>query len=77
MVNETVDAIDALLAEGRNVVVHCHGGHSRTPFILKAWKMRGDGVDHAAAQEWMDATWPHSWHHNGGFGEFLAKLGDT
>ena len=34
VVTDAVDAIDALLAEGRNVVVHCHGGHSRTPLTI-------------------------------------------
>ena len=73
VVTDTVDAIEALLAEGRNVVVHCHGGQSRTPLVLKAWKMRRDGVDHAAAQAWLDATWPHSWEYNHSFREFLEQ----
>ena len=55
---EAVDAIDAFLAEGREVVVHCHGGRSRTGFILKAWYMRTFGVKHAEAHTWLKANWP-------------------
>ena len=70
---DTVDAIDALLDEGRDVVVHCHAGQSRTSFIIKAWKMRRDGIDHAAANEWLEARWPHVRHHNGSFTAFLDE----
>ena len=56
---DAVDAVDAFLAEGRKVVVHCHGGRSRTAFVLKAWYMRHEGVSHAEAHEWMSACWPH------------------
>lgn len=56
---DAVDAIDAFLAEGRNVVVHCHGGRSRTAFVLKAWYMRHEGVSHDHAHDWMSRTWPH------------------
>ena len=56
---DAVDSIDAFLAEGRKVVVHCHGGRSRTGFVLKAWYMRHEGVSHAEAHDWMERTWPH------------------
>ena len=56
---DAVDSIDAFLREGRKVVVHCHGGRSRTGFVLKAWYMRHEGVSHAEAHEWMSRTWPH------------------
>lgn len=56
-VKESVDAINAFLREGRQVVVHCHGGRSRTAFVLKAWYMMHEGVQHDLAHQWMNDTW--------------------
>jgi ADP-ribosyl-[dinitrogen reductase] hydrolase len=70
-VTDAVDAIDAFLAEGRNVVVHCHGGRSRTGLVLKAWKMRTDGIDHKAAHAWLAEPWPWVATWNGDFERFL------
>lgn len=57
MVADVVDSIDALLAEGREVVVHCHGGRSRTGLVLKAWAMRHYGVDERGAHDWLASKW--------------------
>jgi ADP-ribosyl-[dinitrogen reductase] hydrolase len=57
-VTDAVDAIDALLAEGREVVVHCHGGRSRTGLVLRAWRMRDAGVEEAEADAWVAQRWP-------------------
>ena len=57
-VRDAVDSIDALLAEGHEVVVHCHGGRSRTGLVLKAWAMRNDGVDERGAHAWLAERWP-------------------
>ena len=54
---ESVDAINAFLAEGRQVVVHCHGGRSRTAFVLKGWFMHHEGLLHDHAHQWMSDTW--------------------
>ena len=59
VVNDAVDSINAFLREGREVLIHCHGGRSRTGLILKAWYMRHYQVDHDAAHEWVEAIWPH------------------
>ena len=56
-VRDAVDAIDALLAEGRTVVVHCHGGHSRTGLVLKAWAMRTNGFTEREAHVWLAERW--------------------
>lgn len=70
-VDDAVRSIDAFLAEGRNVVVHCHGGRSRTGLVLKAWKMRTDGLDERAAHAWLAERW-HRYHdHNATFVEML------
>lgn len=70
-VNDAVTTIDAFLAEGLNAVVHCHGGRSRTGLVLKAWKMRTDGVDHKTAHTWLAEQWPWVATWNGDFEEFL------
>lgn len=71
VVTDAVEAVDAFLAEGRNVVIHCHGGRSRTGLILKAWYMRRHGVDHAVAHEWVRDIWPHYATWNDDFFTFL------
>lgn len=69
----TVEALDMALDTGMNVVVHCHGGRSRTALILKAWKMRRDGLDEEAAHEWLTRTWRHANRQNSSFVDFLKS----
>ena len=71
VVTDAVDSIEAFLREGREVVIHCHGGRSRTGLILKAWYMRHHNVDHDAAHNWVEKIWPHyaTWTYD--FGYFL------
>jgi ADP-ribosyl-[dinitrogen reductase] hydrolase len=59
VVCEAVRSIETWLAEGRRVLVHCHGGRSRTGFILKAWYMHRFDTTHTAAHEWLESVWPH------------------
>jgi ADP-ribosyl-[dinitrogen reductase] hydrolase len=73
IVQDAVDEIDQHLAEGRKVVVHCHGGRSRTALILKAWKMRRDGLDEAAAHDWLTSSWTHANRQNSSFVDFLTN----
>lgn len=63
---DAVDSIDAFLAEDpdRDIVVHCHGGRSRTALILKAWAMRRHGFDEAAAHAWLVRRWPRAHREN-------------
>lgn len=68
---DAVDAVDAFLREGRNVLIHCHGGRSRTGFILKAWYMRRYQVDHFDAHDWLAERWPHYVTWNEDFDDFL------
>jgi ADP-ribosyl-[dinitrogen reductase] hydrolase len=71
VVDDAVASIDAFLAEGRRVVVHCHGGRSRTGLVLKAWYMRANSCSHVVAEQWLDDIWPlySTWNHT--FSEFL------
>ena len=70
-VRDAVDAVDAFLAEGRTVVVHCHGGRSRTGLVLKAWKMRHDGIDERAAHDWLAERWHRYADYNRSFVDHL------
>lgn len=71
VVRDAVDTIDAWRAEGRNVLVHCHGGRSRTALLLKAWAMRREGWTEAEAHQWLERQWHRydPWNHT--FRDFL------
>jgi ADP-ribosyl-[dinitrogen reductase] hydrolase len=72
-VDDAVAAVEALLAEGHKVVVHCHGGRSRTGLVLKAWKMRTDGCSEPEAHAWLEAQWPLVQRLNPTFTDFLRS----
>jgi ADP-ribosyl-[dinitrogen reductase] hydrolase len=72
-VSDAVDAVDALLAAGHNVVVHCHGGRSRTGLVLKAWAMRRYGYDEREAHDWLSSQWFRYRDYNDTFVEFLRS----
>jgi ADP-ribosyl-[dinitrogen reductase] hydrolase len=71
VVRDAVEAIEAFLAEGRDVVVHCHGGRSRTGLVLKAWYMAREGASHRQAHEWLRGTWEHYETWTQSFWDFL------
>ncbi len=71
IVQDAVATIEAFLSEGREVLVHCHGGRSRTGLILKAWYMRRYQVDHFEAETWIESKWPLYSTWNIDFYEFL------
>jgi ADP-ribosyl-[dinitrogen reductase] hydrolase len=72
-VNDAVNSIDAFLEEGHNVLVHCHGGRSRTGLILKAWKMKKEGWSGSdgelKAHDWLSKKW--DLYRNTHFKDFL------
>lgn len=74
VVEDVVATIDALLAEGQKVLVHCEGGRSRTCLALKAWWMTTTGGTHAAAREWLRSRWTMCRDHNKSFTEFLDSF---
>ncbi len=61
IVEDAVASINAFLEEGREVLVHCHGGRSRTGFILKAWYMNKFNADHTTAEQWIIENWAESY----------------
>ena len=70
-VEDAVSAVDALLADGHRVLVHCHGGRSRTGLVLKAWAMRRYSFTEAEAHDWLEARWHRYQPWNTTFTEFL------
>jgi ADP-ribosyl-[dinitrogen reductase] hydrolase len=66
VVDDVLDSIDAFLAEDRQVVVHCHGGRSRTGLILAAHMMR-HGSSFADAKAHLVKTWPDAYFMNEAF----------
>jgi len=74
-VADAVKSIDAFLDEGRYVLVHCHGGRSRTGLILKAWKMNKEGWSGSdgemQAHEWLSKKW--GLYRNTHFKDFLKN----
>ena len=72
VVDDVLDSIDALLAEGRQVVVHCHGGRSRTALVLAAYMMR-HGRSLTEARALLAETWPIGHFENAAFVEELQR----
>lgn len=72
---DAVDAVDAFLAEdpARPVLVHCHGGKSRTAFVLKAWAMRRHGWSEREAHAWLVRAWPRAHADNTAFTALLRE----
>lgn len=70
-VGDAVAAMRAYRAAGFGVVVHCHGGHSRTGLVLKAWYMAEHQCSEREAHDWLNRAWPlyETWNHD--FVEFL------
>lgn len=73
VVADAVATIDAFGAEDRQVVVHCHGGASRTGLVLRAWLMRTNGWDEATATDHLRGRWPHLGEWNDSFTGFLRS----
>lgn len=71
IVADCVDTIDAWLTEGRRVIVHCHGGRSRTALVLMAWAMRHRGHSHDDARRWLRERWPRMEEWTPSFSAFL------
>ena len=71
-VDDVLDSIDALLAEGRQVVVHCHAGQSRTGLVLAAHLMR-HGRSLAEAWDLLAEKWPHANAQNPRFADELER----
>ena len=76
VVDDVLDSVDAFLAERRQVVVHCHGGRSRTGLVLAAHMMR-HGRSYADAQALLAKTWPDAYFMNATFVDELRARDNT
>lgn len=72
-VADAVATITAWRAEGRDVLVHCHGGRSRTALVLQAYAMATQHMSAADAHDWLIAAWPRFDPWNPAFREFLQQ----
>lgn len=62
VVAEAVATIEAFRSEGFDVLVHCHGGRSRTALVLAEWRRTTSDDDPSAACNWVEKVWPRaSW----------------
>ncbi len=71
VVRDAVDTVDAFVAEGRKVVVHCQTGNSRTGLVLRAWLMRRNSWNDEQALDFLSQTWGHVGLWNDEFTTFL------
>ncbi len=72
VIEELVATIAAFRAEGREVLVHCHHGVSRTGLALRAWLMHETGLSEPDATSEVEARWPWLSTANRRFTQVLA-----
>jgi ADP-ribosyl-[dinitrogen reductase] hydrolase len=71
---DVLDDLAALRAEGRKVLVHCHGGASRTGLVLRAWLRRTEGMSAQEATDHVAERWPHLGLWNASFTAALERV---
>lgn len=72
-IDEVLATIDAFHAEGRDVLVHCHHGASRTGLILRAWLMHHDRLSFEDSTAEAQARWPKTSTWNDAFARELRR----
>ena len=73
---DVLDDMAALRAEGHRLLVHCHGGASRTGLVLRAWLMRTEGMSAEEATAHVAERWPYLGLWNESFTAALRRLED-
>ncbi|MGY1606359.1 ADP-ribosylglycohydrolase family protein [Geodermatophilus sp. SYSU D00700] len=71
---DVLDDLAALHAEGHRVLVHCHGGASRTGLVLRGWLVRERGMSVEEATAHVAERWPHLGLWNDSFTAALERL---
>jgi ADP-ribosyl-[dinitrogen reductase] hydrolase len=71
---DVLDDMAALRAEGLRLLVHCHGGASRTGLVLRAWLMRTEGMSVEEATAHVAERWPHLGLWNASFTAALERV---
>ena len=59
------------------VLVHCHGGASRTGLVLRGWLRRTEGMSVDEATEHVAERWPHLGLWNASFTAALERVEPT
>src|SRR3954463_5607697 len=77
VLNDVLQDIAALRAEGRPVLVHCHGGASRTGLVLRAWLRRSKGLSAEDAATAVAERWPYLGLWNDSFTDALERVRRT
>jgi ADP-ribosyl-[dinitrogen reductase] hydrolase len=70
---DVLDDMAALRAEGHRLLVHCHGGASRTGLVLRGWLVREQGLSPDEATAHVAARWPHLGLWNASFAAALER----
>src|SRR3954470_8264552 len=71
---DVLDDMEALRAEGHRLLVHCHGGASRTGLVLRGWLVRENGMTVEEATQHVAERWPHLGLWNQSFIAVLHRL---
>jgi ADP-ribosyl-[dinitrogen reductase] hydrolase len=71
---DVLDDMAALRAEGHRLLVHCHGGASRTGLVLRAWLMRTEGMTPDEATAHVAERWPYLGLWNASFTATLERV---
>ncbi|SNR31079.1 ADP-ribosylglycohydrolase family protein [Blastococcus mobilis] len=71
---DVLDDMAALRAEGHRLLVHCHGGASRTGLVLRAWLRRTEGMSAQEATDHVAERWPHLGLWNASFTAALERV---
>src|SRR3954454_20426119 len=74
MLADVLDDMAALQAEGHRLLVHCHGGASRTGLVLRGWLVREKGMSVEDATAHVAERWPHLGLWNASFTAALERL---
>jgi ADP-ribosyl-[dinitrogen reductase] hydrolase len=74
MLADVLDDMAALQEEGHRLLVHCHGGASRTGLVLRGWLVREQGMPVDKATAHVAERWPHLGLWNDSFTAALQRL---
>jgi len=72
-VDQVLETIRAFHAEGREVLVHCHHGASRTGLILRAWLISDLGLNEEDATTEAQVRWPKTSGWNNAFNAEIRR----
>jgi len=72
VLDDTLGDMAALRRDGRQVLVHCFGGASRTGLVIRAWLMRERGMTADEATSYVEQRWTHLGLWNDSFTDVLT-----